>query len=173
RRRTAVPIRFRTNAEKPLAERRLDRRLPAILPGVIFPVLLVLGRGGVGRAGAEKDGARERNCDPPEFHRLLLHRRPPANRRARATVPLKNGKFQASSSRRGASTAGQTHHRSYTAESLRPAVSASPSVSNRPKQVAHEPDMSASRQPGDPRSATSTSAIAGAQATAARVRSLP
>src|SRR5262249_60556627 len=45
-------------------------------------------------------------------------------------------------------------------------------VSNRPKQVAPEPDMRASRQPGNALNAASTSPITGAMAIAGASRSL-
>ncbi len=62
---------------------------------------------------------------------------------------------------RHASTVARTHQAECRARNMRAAAAAVRRESNRPKQVAPEPDMRASRQPGSLPSAASTSAITG------------
>ena len=65
-----------------------------------------------------------------------------------------------------------THQRGCAAASLRAAAAAAREEPNNPKQVAPEPDMRASRQPGALPSAVSTRAITGCSLIAAGSRSL-
>src|SRR5216684_28968 len=68
-------------------------------------------------------------------------------------------------------TVARTHQPGCAVSRLRAAAPAAADVSNKPKQVAPEPDMRASRQFGGARNAASTSAMTGCSATAAGSRS--
>ena len=69
-------------------------------------------------------------------------------------------------------TVALTHQRGCVADKLRAAAAAARADVNSPKQVAPEPDMRASSQPGSLRSAASTRAITGWSLIAAGSRSL-
>src|SRR5262249_12292448 len=71
-----------------------------------------------------------------------------------------------------ASAVARTHHDGCSARSLAAATAAERALSNSPKQVAPEPDIRASPQPGDDRKAARTPAITGASSIAGASRSL-